>query len=78
MEVEGGEARRRYFVSLIDESIYKKGVFQRLSRWHKVREGEGDGFESDQEKGRGHSKPRQERSYSGKVFLIATLQDYSG
>lgn len=29
--------RRRYFVSLIDESIYKKGVFQRLRRRHKVR-----------------------------------------
>ncbi|CAN0464510.1 unnamed protein product, partial [Ectocarpus sp. 12 AP-2014] len=27
----------RYFVSLIDESIYKKGVFQRLRRRHKVR-----------------------------------------
>lgn len=30
-------SRRRYFVSLIDESIYKKGVFQRLRRRHKVR-----------------------------------------
>lgn len=29
--------KRRYFVSLIDESIYKKGVFQRLRRRHKVR-----------------------------------------
>lgn len=48
VEVEGSEAegedidgdpgaRRRYFVSLIDESIYKKGVFQRLRRRHKVR-----------------------------------------
>lgn len=34
---ERGERRRRYFVSLIDESIYKKGVFQRLRRRHKVR-----------------------------------------
>lgn len=32
-----GKRRRRYFVSLIDESIYKKGVFQRLRRRHKVR-----------------------------------------
>lgn len=34
---KGGDSRRRYFVSLIDESIYKKGVFQRLRRRHKVR-----------------------------------------
>ncbi|CAN0164739.1 unnamed protein product, partial [Laminaria digitata] len=36
--VEGGEGlrRRRYFVSLIDESVYKKGVFQRLRRRHKA------------------------------------------
>lgn len=31
-----GDSRRRYFVSLIDEGIYKKGVFQRLRRRHKV------------------------------------------
>ncbi|CAM9557151.1 unnamed protein product [Sphacelaria rigidula] len=29
-------SKRRYFVSLIDESIYKKGVFQRLRRRHKA------------------------------------------
>ncbi|CAM9735002.1 unnamed protein product [Ascophyllum nodosum] len=28
--------RRRYFVSLIDEDVYKKGVFQRLRRRHKA------------------------------------------
>ncbi|CAM9714067.1 unnamed protein product, partial [Hapterophycus canaliculatus] len=33
---DGGGSRRRYFISLIDESIYKKGVFQRLSRRHKA------------------------------------------
>ncbi|CAM9730061.1 unnamed protein product [Ectocarpus fasciculatus] len=32
----GSEKKRRYFVSLIDESIYKKGVFQRLRRRHKA------------------------------------------
>lgn len=38
VEKEIGEGpRRRYFISLIDESIYKKGVFQRLRRRHKVR-----------------------------------------
>ena len=31
--------RRRYFVSLIDEDVYKKGVFQRLRRRHKVSSG---------------------------------------
>jgi len=36
-EEDMGSGRRRYFVSLIDESIYKKGVFQRLRRRHKVR-----------------------------------------
>lgn len=36
-EDAGSDRRRRYFVSLIDESIYKKGVFQRLRRRHKVR-----------------------------------------
>lgn len=35
-EEEGGTSRRRYFVSLIDEGIYKKGVFQRLRGRHKV------------------------------------------
>lgn len=34
-----GSRKRRYFVSLIDESIYRKGVFQRLRRRHKVGEG---------------------------------------
>ena len=38
-----GLRRRRYFVSLIDESIYRKGVFQRLRRRHKVSAGGGWG-----------------------------------
>lgn len=33
-EEEGG--RRRYFVSLIDEGVYKKGVFQRMRKRQKV------------------------------------------
>lgn len=32
-------SRRRYFVSLIDEGVYKKGVFQRLRRRYKVSAG---------------------------------------
>lgn len=34
-DVEGG--RRRYFVSLMDESIYRKGVFKRLRKRHKAK-----------------------------------------
>ncbi|CAM9759972.1 unnamed protein product, partial [Choristocarpus tenellus] len=30
------DSRRRYFVSLIDESIYKKGIFQKLRKRHKA------------------------------------------
>lgn len=33
---DDGVLRKRYFVSLIDESVYKKGVFQRMRRRHKV------------------------------------------
>lgn len=52
--------RRRYFVSLIDESVYKKGVFQRLRRRHKVRgrgAGEGPGW--------GTRRPRRGRQSAG-------------
>lgn len=39
-------SRRRFFVSLIDESIYRKGVFQRLRRRHKVGPAGGGGNRS--------------------------------